>query len=105
MFMKYRKDIDNKRFKISSENQTYMVEMIQSIKDIKLNNAQKHKRWVWEELQAKLFKFKVKSLALSQYQSVGSMVINQTKGILITYSTFRPRFFFAMCHSCILFLC
>ncbi|ULT22390.1 hypothetical protein KUH03_23510 [Sphingobacterium sp. E70] len=77
--MKYRRELDNKRFKISSENQTYMVEMIQSIKDIKLNNAQKQKRWGWEALQARLFKFKVKSLALSQYQSIGSMAINQTK--------------------------
>lgn len=84
-FMKYRRELDHRRFKISSENQTYMVEMIQSIKDIKLNNAQKTKRWGWEALQAKLFKFKVRSLALSQYQSAGSMAINQAKGILITY--------------------
>ncbi|RZF60510.1 peptidase domain-containing ABC transporter [Sphingobacterium corticibacterium] len=85
IFMKYRRELDQKRFKISSENQTYMVEMIQSIKDIKLNNAQKQKRWGWEALQARLFKFKVQSLALSQYQSIGSMAINQAKGILITY--------------------
>jgi ATP-binding cassette subfamily B protein len=84
-FMRYRRELDQKRFKLSSDNQTYMVEMIQSIKDIKLNNAQKQKRWGWEALQAKLFKFKVKSLALSQYQSIGSMAINQTKGILITF--------------------
>ena len=85
IFMKYRRQLDEKRFKIASENQTYMVEMIQSIKDIKLNNAQKQKRWGWEALQAKLFKFKVESLALSQYQSIGSMAINQAKAILITY--------------------
>jgi ATP-binding cassette subfamily B protein len=84
-FMKYRRELDHKRFKLSSENQTYMVEMIQSIRDIKLNNAQKQKRWGWEALQAKLFKFRVESLALSQYQSIGSMAINQAKGILITY--------------------
>lgn len=84
-FMKYRRQLDEKRFKIASDNQTYMVEMIQSIKDIKLNNAQKQKRWGWEALQAKLFKFKVESLALSQYQSIGSMAINQAKGILITF--------------------
>ncbi len=84
-FMKFRRKLDNRRFKILSENQTYMVEMIQSIKDIKLNNAEKQRRWVWEALQAKLFKFKVKSLALSQYQSIGSMFINQAKGIFITF--------------------
>ncbi|MGO1594998.1 MAG: peptidase domain-containing ABC transporter [Sphingobacterium sp.] len=85
LFMKYRRELDHSRFKIASENQTYMVEMIQSVKDIKLNNAQKQKRWGWETLQAKLFKFKVDSLALSQYQSIGSMAINQVKGILIAY--------------------
>lgn len=84
-FMRYRRELDNKRFKISSENQTYMVEMIQSMQDIKLNNAERRKRWGWETLQAKLFRFRVQSLALSQYQSVGSMAINQAKGILITY--------------------
>lgn len=84
-FMKYRRELDNKRFGISSENQTYLVEMIQSIKDIKLNNAQKQKRWGWEALQAKLFKYKVRSLAISQYQSIGSMAINQTQTILITF--------------------
>lgn len=84
-FMKYRRQLDQKRFKIASENQTYMVEMIQSIKDIKINNAQKQKRWGWEALQARLFKFKVESLVVSQYQSIGSMAINQAKGILITY--------------------
>ncbi|MFD2905080.1 peptidase domain-containing ABC transporter [Sphingobacterium anhuiense] len=88
-FMRYRRELDHKRFKIASENQTYMVEMIQSIKDIKLNNAQKQRRWGWEGLQAKLFKFKVESLALSQYQSIGSMAINQAKGILITFISAR----------------
>lgn len=85
IFMRYRRELDHRRFKISSENQTYLVEMIQSIKDTKLNNAQKQKRWGWEAIQAKLFKFKVKNLALSQYQSAGSLAINQLKGILITY--------------------
>jgi len=85
IFMKYRRELDHKRFRISSENQTYLVEMIQSIKDIKLNNAQKQMRWGWEAIQAKLFKFKVKNLALSQYQAAGSMAINQLKGIMVTY--------------------
>jgi ATP-binding cassette subfamily B protein len=85
LFMKYRKKLDHQNFKIASENQTYTVEMIQSIKDIKLNNSQKQKRWIWESIQARLFKIKVKGLALSQYQSIGAMAINQSKSILITF--------------------
>ncbi len=85
LFMSYRRELDNKRFKIASDNQTYMVEMIHSIKDIKLNNAQTYKRWDWEALQAKMFRFNVKSLAMSQYQFIGSMLINQARAIFITY--------------------
>ena len=85
VFMKYRRKLDQRWFRISSENQTYMVELIQSVKDIKLNNAQKQKRWGWEALQARLFRFKVDSLALTQYQSMGALAINQLKGIFITY--------------------
>ncbi|GAA4430755.1 hypothetical protein GCM10023091_00420 [Ravibacter arvi] len=87
--MRKRRELDQKRFKISSENQTYLVEMIQSIKDIKLNNAERQKRWIWEGIQAKLLKFRIQSLALSQYQSLGSIAINQTKGILISYFSVR----------------
>jgi len=84
-FMKYRKKLDHQNFKISSENQTYTVEMIQSIRDIKLNNSEKQKRWIWESIQARLFKLKVRGLVLSQYQSIGAVAINQSKNILITY--------------------
>lgn len=85
IFMNPRRILDEQRFQIAAENQTYTVEMIQSIRDIKLNNAEKQKRWKWEALQARLFNFKVRSLTLSQYQTIGSMAINQAKGILITY--------------------
>lgn len=84
-FMKYRRKLDAKRFAISTDNQNYMVEMFQNIKDIKLGNIQKQKRWGWESLQARLLKFKIESLTIHQTQSIGSIAINQIKGIIITY--------------------
>ncbi|WP_166336578.1 peptidase domain-containing ABC transporter [Sphingobacterium chungjuense] len=84
-FLKFRRQLDERRFKVAADNQTYMVEIIQSIRDIKLNNAEIKKRWHWEKLQAKLFKLKVDTLKISQYQSIGSLAINQVKNILITY--------------------
>ncbi|RKE57195.1 peptidase domain-containing ABC transporter [Sphingobacterium detergens] len=85
LFMKRRRDLDQKRFNISSDNQTVTTELIQSIQEIKLTNSEKQKRWIWEAIQARLFKFKVKSLALSQYQQAGGLAINQLKGIFITF--------------------
>ncbi|MFD2742457.1 peptidase domain-containing ABC transporter [Sphingobacterium populi] len=85
MFLPARRKLDNERFKISSENQNKLVELIQGIREIKNNNAEMKKRWTWEDLQVNLFQYKVKSLKLSQTQHVGSMAISQIRGILITY--------------------
>lgn len=89
IFLSARRRLDNQRFRISSENQNKLVELIQGIKDIKNNNAERKKRWGWEELQSRLFGYKVKSLSLSQTQHVGSMGISQFRGILITYFSAR----------------
>ncbi|MEH6306581.1 peptidase domain-containing ABC transporter [Olivibacter sp. CPCC 100613] len=85
LFLKRRRALDQKRFGIGSDNQTVTVELIQSMQEIKLNNSEKQKRWMWETIQARLFKFKVASLALSQYQQAGAMAINQLKNIFITF--------------------
>lgn len=85
IFLKRRRELDHKRFAIASDNQTNIVELVSSMQEIKLNNSERQKRWAWEHIQARLFKFKVKSLALSQYQESGSMAVNQLKNILITF--------------------
>lgn len=85
LFLKRRRELDHKRFAIASDNQTNIVELVGAMQEIKLNNSEKQKRWLWESIQARLFQFKVKSLALSQYQQSGSMAINQLKNILITF--------------------
>lgn len=85
LFLRRRRELDHKRFAISSDNQTTIVELMGSMQEIKLHNSERQRRWLWEGIQAKLFKFKVKSLALSQYQEAGSMAINQLKSIFITF--------------------
>ncbi len=85
LFLRKRRELDYRRFDISSDNQTNIVELVGGMQEIKLNNSEKQKRWLWEAIQARLFKFKVKSLALMQYQQAGSMAINQLKSIFITF--------------------
>ncbi|QEC51472.1 peptidase domain-containing ABC transporter [Anseongella ginsenosidimutans] len=85
LFLKRRRELDHQRFAIGSDNQTNIVEMITAMPEIKLNNSEHQKRWIWEGIQARLFRFKVKALALGQYQQAGSMAINQLKNILITF--------------------
>lgn len=84
-FLKRRREINYKQFDFSSANQSNVVELVNGMQEIKLNNCEQQKRWGWEHVQANLFKFKVKNLALSQYQSAGSSFINQAKNITITF--------------------
>ncbi|NVJ64554.1 MAG: peptidase domain-containing ABC transporter, partial [Flavobacteriaceae bacterium] len=84
LFLKKRRDLDYKRFTQSSENQNSIVQLITGMQEIKLNNAEKRKRWEWERIQAKLFKVSVGGLILNQNQQLGSTFIDQTKNIFIS---------------------
>ena len=84
-FLKRRRELDYKRFQRMSESQHHLYELIFGMQEIKLNNCEMRKRWEWEQNQAKLYGVSIKSLALGQYQQVGSVFFNQLKNILISF--------------------
>jgi len=85
VFLKQRRALNYKSFDVSAKNQSSIVQLIGGMQEIKLNNCEQQKRWEWEHIQARLFKFNVKSLALSQYQQGGATFINEGKNIFITF--------------------
>lgn len=85
LFLKTRRDLDNKNFILSSANQNSTIQLITGMQEIKLNSCEQQKRWEWERIQASLFRFRIKSMALGQYQQAGSQFINQGKNILISF--------------------
>lgn len=85
MFLSKRKDLDYMRFQRMRENQNSVYELITGMQEIKLNNCERARRWEWERIQAKLFKINIQSLALEQYQEVGSAFITQLKNIIISF--------------------
>lgn len=84
-FMKYRRELDIRRFSQSSSEQSSLIQLITGMQEIKLNNCEKQKRWQWERIQVKLFKISIKGLALGQIQQVGSVFFNQATNILISF--------------------
>ena len=84
-FLSYRRKLDNKRFALASQNQSSLIQLVQSVPELKLNNAEIKKRWEWENLQVKNFHLSVKGLALQQYQQTGAMLINEGKNIVISF--------------------
>jgi len=85
LFLKKRAELDHRRFGISSGDQSKVIQLIQGMQEIKLNNCEKQKRWEWERLQARLFKYRVSNLTLNQYQQAGAFFINEGKNIGITF--------------------
>jgi ATP-binding cassette subfamily B protein len=84
LFMKYRAELDHKSFAQNSANQSNVIQLVTGMQEIKLNGCENQKRWEWERIQAKLFRLRIKGMALSQYQDSGALLLNQTKNILIT---------------------
>lgn len=85
IFLKHRRNLDYKRFAVSSKENTATMQLIHGMQEIKLNNAEHLKRWEWESLQISLFKLQFKSLSLSQWQQAGAFFLNEGKNILITF--------------------
>lgn len=84
-FMRYRRELDIKRFNQSAGEQSKLIQMVQGMQEIKLNNCEKQKRWEWERIQAKLFKISIRGLKLSQIQQTGSVFFTQTTQIIISF--------------------
>lgn len=84
VFMKRRAKLDHAHFKVASQEQSKVMELITGMQDIKLHNAERQKRWGWEYLQAALFKLKIKALTLEQTQSVGSNMIYHIQNIIVS---------------------
>lgn len=84
-FMRYRRELDHRRFAQESGGQSNMVQLITGMQEIKLNNCEKQKRWQWERIQIRLFKISIKSLAIGQVQQMGSVFFSQITNILISF--------------------
>lgn len=83
MYMKKRKQVDYSKFARLADNQNTLIEIVQGMHEIKLNGAERIKRWEWEEKQAKLFKINFASLNIEQSQQGGTLFIGEVKNILI----------------------
>lgn len=88
-FMRFRRELDNKRFSQSAANQSNMIELITGMQEIKLCNCEKQMRWKWERIKVNQYKISIRGLTLGQYQQTGSVFFNQTTSLMISYIAAR----------------
>lgn len=84
-FMRYRRELDIKRFNQSALEQSKMIQLVQGMQDIKLNNGERQKRWEWERIQVRLFQIGLKGLRIGQIQQTGAAFFTQTTHLLIYF--------------------
>lgn len=84
-FVKKRKILDYLYFGKQSDITSKTYQFIEGMTEAKLQNCTQRKRWEWEDSQAELFEINVSRLKLQQKQQTGSILINETKNILITF--------------------
>ncbi|MGM0504301.1 MAG: peptidase domain-containing ABC transporter [Bacteroidota bacterium] len=84
-FLRIRKKLDWEYFDLISKNQSYWVETVSAISDIKINNYEKQKRWKWENIQARLYKVNLKVLNITNFQNLGAQFINSIKNLAIIF--------------------
>ncbi|MDB5157359.1 MAG: transporter ATP-binding protein [Mucilaginibacter sp.] len=84
-FISIRKKLDWEYFDLVSKNQSYWVETISSIQDIKINNYEKQKRWKWEDIQARIYKVNLRVLNITNMQNTGAQFIDSLKNLFITF--------------------
>ena len=85
LFLNIRKKMDWEYFELLSKNQSYWVETVSSIQDIKIYNYEKHRRWKWEEIQARLYHVNKRVLAITNAQNLGTQFIESIKNMGIVF--------------------
>lgn len=70
-FLSIRKKLNWEYFELNAKNQSYWVETIENVQEIKINNYEDLKRWKWEAIQARIYRLNLKVLKINNAQSLG----------------------------------
>lgn len=84
-FLKKRKDLNFHRHDLAAAHYSRITDIIRGIKDIKMANAERNQRWVWERSEARLFR-NGKSYALTDELSLQlPFFLGELRNILIIF--------------------
>lgn len=84
-FLNIRKKLDWELFGLISQNQSYWIETVSAIQDIKIYNYETSRRWKWENIQAGLYHVNKKVLAITNTQNLGAQFIENIKNMGIVF--------------------
>jgi len=84
-FLKVRRKLDWEYFELNAKNQSFWVETVGNVQEIKINNYEDIKRWKWEGIQARMYRLNLKVLKINNAQRLGAQFINQMTNLGVTF--------------------
>lgn len=84
-FLGIRRKINYENFSLSTMENNSTIQLVQGMQEIRLNNAERTKRWEWENIQSSIFRLSFRNLNYSQIQTLGATFIIQVQNIVISY--------------------
>lgn len=85
LFVPKRKELDNQLFELRSTNSNDLLELLESVNEIKVNNISDKRRWKWELSRFRIYGLRVRNMNLNQTEATGAKFISQVQGMLLTY--------------------
>lgn len=85
LFLSIRKKLDWEYFELVSRDQSYWVETVGAIQDIKIYNYEKPRRWKWEAIQAGRYRVNKRVLSVTNTQNLGAQFIENIKNMGIVF--------------------
>lgn len=85
LFLNIRKKLDWQYFELLSRDQSYWVETVAAMQDIKIYNYERTRRWKWESIQAGLYRVNKRVMAITNMQNLGAQFIESVKNMGVTF--------------------
>lgn len=87
LFFKKRRILDFQNFEQQAKCNSKTYQLLTYMQEIKLQGCENRRRAEWSDTQKELYSVNIKKLKLSQIQEIGSVLINETKNLIITIIT------------------
>ena len=85
LFLQVRKRLDWQYFELLSRDQSYWVETVSAMQDIKIYNYERTRRWKWETIQARLYHVNKRVMTVTNLQNLGAQFIESIKNMGIVF--------------------
>ena len=82
LFLQVRKRLDWQYFELLSRDQSYWVETVSAMQDIKIYNYERTRRWKWETIQARLYHVNKRVMTVTNLQNLGAQFIENIKNMV-----------------------